>query len=124
MSDILPVHEDDREKYTACVAAGAALLDEYHPGWERLVFLDKLDMSSLEDCIVGQIYGSWGEGSDALGGDWDMWNMAAYGFERLLIDDTSSSNRRATDHYQCLGGEWISLILDRREKASLAASEA
>lgn len=36
------------------VAAGAAWLDEVDPGWWELVELDRLDLASCDDCVLGQ----------------------------------------------------------------------
>ncbi len=48
------------------VTVGAALLDQRHPGWERQIDVDLLDMASAEDDMLGQLYGSYDEGLDAL----------------------------------------------------------
>lgn len=48
------------------VSRGAALLDRKVPGWENRIDLDRLDISSTANCILGQLYSpttSWvGEG--------------------------------------------------------------
>lgn len=38
------------------VASGMDLLDEEYPGWEELIDLDTLDLSSDCGCILGQLY--------------------------------------------------------------------
>jgi hypothetical protein len=47
-------------------AAGAALLDRHRPGWARRIDLDRLDLASAEDDVLGQLDGSFEEGLDAL----------------------------------------------------------
>src|SRR5438132_416820 len=42
-----------------CVLRGMALLDDRSPGWVDKIDLLKLDMKSLRDCVVGQLYGSF-----------------------------------------------------------------
>lgn len=43
------------------VLKGIALLDEIAPQcWRQLVHLDRLDIANSENCILGQIYGDWG----------------------------------------------------------------
>lgn len=37
----------------------AEFLDGRKPGWWRLIDVDRLDMTSPTDCIVGQLWGSW-----------------------------------------------------------------
>lgn len=44
-------------KYAERIAKGAVFLDERQPGWRRRVDLDKLDLFSLDDCVLGQVYG-------------------------------------------------------------------
>ena len=39
------------------VERGAALLDERKPGWDRKVDLEKLDLYSPCNCVLGQVYG-------------------------------------------------------------------
>lgn len=43
--------------YAARVAKGAALLDEKRPGWERLLNLETLEISSGSACITAQLSG-------------------------------------------------------------------
>jgi hypothetical protein len=38
------------------VAAGAALLDEKRPGWFHLIDLERLHLSSTEQCVLGQLF--------------------------------------------------------------------
>lgn len=41
------------------VRAGALVLDEMEPGWERLIDQARLDMANDYTCILGQVYGSY-----------------------------------------------------------------
>ena len=64
------------------VKAGAELLDRKNPGWAWLVNTDTLDISSEEECILGQCYRSgslepaYDIGKRALG----ITNGQEYGF--------------------------------------------
>lgn len=49
------------------VSNGVALLDEHQPGWRDLVNVEILDIESLGDCILGQVYGGYIAGASALG---------------------------------------------------------
>lgn len=40
---------------TTRIERGATLLDEREPGWEQRIDLDRLDMSSTCDCVLGQL---------------------------------------------------------------------
>lgn len=54
--------------YEENVRRGAALLDEKGvPGWREKVNPRQLDMNSHHKCVLGQIYGSYGEGLLELG---------------------------------------------------------
>lgn len=51
------------------VRAGAALLDEKGPeGWRETLYerREELDVSSMSRCPLGLLYGSFGQGVDAL----------------------------------------------------------
>jgi hypothetical protein len=48
------------------VAAGAAFLDEHRPGWRGRVEAHALDMGDAEHCVLGQLFGDFGAGLDAL----------------------------------------------------------
>jgi len=50
-----PVYVSDADR----VRAGALLLDEMSPGWERKIDQDRLDMANDYTCILGQLYGAY-----------------------------------------------------------------
>ena len=47
-------------------AVGAALLDEWMPGWAERIELEELDLGSPRRCVLGQLYGGYGRGLDLL----------------------------------------------------------
>lgn len=49
------------------VQAGATFLDANVPGWWKKIDLEKLDISSPFDCIIGQLYGRCYYGLEVLG---------------------------------------------------------
>jgi hypothetical protein len=55
-----------RETTAVSVARGAALLDQYRPGWADEIDLDELRLESGSDCVLGQLYGDYGEGRAQL----------------------------------------------------------
>src|SRR5258708_7417760 len=69
------------------IARGIALLDKYRPEWRSLISLERLDMYSVEDCVLGQVYGNFGIGLDALKAQQlrDLLPVSAYAF--ALCDD-------------------------------------
>lgn len=48
------------------VTAGAALFDEFRPGWRDRIALTSLDISSVVECALGQEYGDYSTGLDDL----------------------------------------------------------
>lgn len=55
------------EPISSRVQAGAAKLDEVRPGWAEAIDPGVLDLGMMEDCILGQLYGHYEDGCDALG---------------------------------------------------------
>lgn len=49
------------------VYSGARLLDTEAPGWVQCIDLLHLDLRSFQSCILGQLFGDYGAGWDALG---------------------------------------------------------
>jgi hypothetical protein len=66
-----PVREDRpaKPKPVTRVSGEAARLDRILPGWEHNVSKWKLLMSTNELCVLGQLYGSYVYGMDAVMGD-------------------------------------------------------
>lgn len=83
------------------VARGVEILDREEPGWVNHLNTDTLDISSLENCVLGQLYGSYGEGREALG--IPLFCEDVYGF-----DGYSSGDVRSLTH------EWLRVIESRR----------
>lgn len=46
--------------------AAACALDRYRPDWYRRLDLDRLDLASTRRCVLGQVYGDYGSGWDAV----------------------------------------------------------
>lgn len=49
------------------VASGMYMLDIHVPGWREGIDLGRLNTRSCEDCILGQVYGTYSEGLIQLG---------------------------------------------------------
>lgn len=47
-------------------AAGAAFLDVERPGWEREIDCATLDIATGKWCVLGQLYGGYGNGLSVL----------------------------------------------------------
>ena len=87
--------DDNMSTVSERVDAGAALLDKRIPGWFNLVSVDTLKIYDPTLCVVGQLFGDYLGGLDALGV-----NIAAeYGFNAY------------DDEYTELDAAWRELIL-------------
>lgn len=60
--------QEEFTSYSAreAVQKGYALLDEHKPGWINLINWETLDLSGTYNCILGQLYGSYFRGCEAL----------------------------------------------------------
>jgi hypothetical protein len=88
------------------VARGAALLDARVPGWVDKVNEDTLNIRSMGDCVLGQVFGAYWIGVKALGlkeGFFDT--PAGEGGFNLLYTITE---------YPLLTEEWRRVIRDRK----------
>ena len=76
------------------VARGAELLDSIRPGWRKEVDLDRLDLSSCHECVLGQLFGGYTYGEDELQRavpdfyyDHSVSIGAFYGFSKTIRED-------------------------------------
>lgn len=68
------------EAYKERAERGAALLDKRKPGWRDRVSTTWLDVSSVQNCPLGQTYGHYSTGKKELFGS-DSWEeTTAHGF--------------------------------------------
>lgn len=71
------------------VKRGSALLDERRPGWVDEVDISQLNIALGAKCILGQIYGGYGDGLGILG---ILSKGPDYGFCRAVASLGSSSD--------------------------------
>jgi hypothetical protein len=79
---------------------GAQLLDQVQPDWWKQIRLKKLDMTSLETCVLGQLYGNYFYGLSALG----LISGMKHGFDTMTTD------------LDALTKAWKNQVLDRKFK--------
>jgi hypothetical protein len=117
------------ETMTERVVRGAALLDERMPGWEAKIDLDRLDLNSAWDCVLGQLYGQddrngYDRGKLML--DMSLPIAADHGFSqfgpgcprtRALGDQDRDELLAINEAYRELTNTWRDLILSRRAAA-------
>lgn len=86
---------------TKRVNRGVALLDEWVPNWRERVKIEHLWMPSGTRCILGQLYGEFDIGAEAL----DItYEEDQYGFCIYLEDKF--------DQYAELQTEWVRVLSD------------
>lgn len=88
------------------VRKGARLLDKESPGWIDKINLKKLNVDSMDNCILAQIYGGFVTGIDTLKLKYNA--PSDYGFDGHEADR------------QSLTSIWNDLILSRREKIAIS----
>lgn len=97
------------------VAAGAAWLDEHHPGWENDVDLDKLRMDDCALCVLGQTFGDYWESPLAESRPETWSELDAYDeVARPLGFQFSGRRGYSRDEYAELNAAWVRLIESRR----------
>lgn len=110
------------------VYRGATLLDRVIPGWENSVNLDALDMSSVESCILAQVFGTYNSGVEELG--LPVLGDAAH--DRVQSDDCQHGFDNAcfynhrdpdTSTFDDLDREWTAIIENRRSMAVMVGKE-
>ena len=69
------------------VKAGAELLDEKKPDWYTRVDLDTLDIGLASECVLGQVFGYYTHGLNALDITGDD---SLYGFSRHVGHPSSA----------------------------------
>lgn len=105
----------------AAVKRGAKLLDSVKPGWEDKINLEKLEMGSCSDCIVGQV-----GVKIAFDSPWEKDKMYNYpgGFDMIsylgFFADNMPNRIDYAEGKKILHNTWCKLILNRRAaKAAL-----
>lgn len=90
------------------VLAGLDFLDRAVPGWDKKINLYKLDLSSCIRCVLGQLFGSYGDGEDAL--ELTSWDCVRLGFDRHCGEPAVVHNE--------LTSAWLDAIRVRRGAVS------
>lgn len=88
------------------VTAGVTILDYHDPEWYEKIDLERLDMQSIENDILGQLFGGYFAGLDKLG------------IPRYTTDDTKCGFDAPKDfadeeHYLILTDEWTKRVRNR-----------
>jgi hypothetical protein len=108
---------------TQRVRRGAELLDRHRPGWEWQVDIEHLNLSDTDFCLLGQLYGDYHSGCDALGlgqgverpahgfnVEWPWQAPILWGIARLIGFDRSIHRRE----FRLLRDAWVAAIRERQ----------
>lgn len=90
--------------YIFRVRRGALLLDSERPGWAEAIDIEILDLEDVENCILGQVFGDYSLGSQALG--------FVDGYERQGCGFTIISDEQWGD-YPRLTRAWLVAVHER-----------
>ena len=96
--------------YDAKVKRGVKLLDEHAHNWWTTINPEILDMGSTCHCILGQTFGGYTRGLDALFGENNYHSQdegSRYGY------DTGSEDSDGTKGYKNLRSAWVRAIKAR-----------
>ena len=111
---------DLEASYRENVTRGAVWLDEKEPGWWERIDLERLDMDSLTDCIIGQLYGDFW--------DWEEVRDNSEAASDLGFDAYSDYELREKFGYYChdVGGDyavlwalWNEEIAERKSRGTV-----
>jgi hypothetical protein len=109
----------------ARVAAGAQFLDENFPGWERVIDLSILDISSPYACIIWQVGKEFIENvrtmsytqicidNDIEGGEYGFDIPISLHREILHLESREERSAASNEVWSFLGELWIGVIKER-----------
>lgn len=109
----------DRGSAESRVAVGAALLDQTVPGWWQRVDLETLDICRYNRCVLGQLFGDWIVGLDALfgtmpaGAEWVAAEQAGFWVNEHQPDGECTDV--SMPRYAALTEQWRAAVVARRE---------
>lgn len=89
-------------RLTGDPASGAALLDKLVPGWHEKVDITKLNIGDRHNDVLGQIYGDYVLGCEALTLT-NEYERMRFGFSADCIEDVDRLNER-----------WPALVRERQ----------
>jgi hypothetical protein len=101
---------------------GAQLLDRVMPHWRHMIDLARLDLIDSQDCILGQLWGDFDDGMNALfGKEWTVTDARSCGFDQYEPGGSwrtwSGSLSDWESFYRTLTQHWRVLITGRKEGA-------
>lgn len=111
--------------YAENAARGARLLDKKCPGWYDKVDLSSLDMRSLCNCMLGQLYGDFMKGVDRVCDSklppYPDASKSRLRFEYIFGFEAVPHGIKGPNDDLRLRREWEKIILARREAVCVSA---
>lgn len=93
------------------VKRGAALLDLKVPGWRHMIDDQRLNMSSTEDCILGQLFDQYIRGIDFLGLDEAYGEDRDHGFDLTYSEYEIRDQAERIEARNKLDAAWLQEIV-------------
>ena len=107
------------------VTAGAFALDAAKPGWENQIDLDRLDVSSPVNCVLGQLYGEYTNAPKSLRMGETELGFYANSVTKVdgmsladYFDCMTSLSKEVHAEYEALTSAWKDLVTSRREETT------
>lgn len=108
----------DLEDAKVAAKQGAAWLDEYMPCWFEVIDLDRLEMDSVFNCVMGQTHGQYGPGleklADALGCACDAESLQELAVEGGFNTPGDFAVGEAERAFVLLDEAWLEQIEERK----------
>lgn len=102
-----PPEAIDYTKIDERVLKGVRFLDSEVPDWATRINLQRFQMSHGEYCVLGQLYGGYGEGLERIHGN--EYGQEDWASERGFWDANCDYNRLQQD--------WVKVIAERQRTA-------
>jgi hypothetical protein len=93
--------------YEEAARRGAELLDRNAEGWRERVELGRLNLANSCGCVLGQTFGNFDDGLEALGLDYG--EAVKYGFD-VANDDSLFNRRSVSARYGWLARAWFKVL--------------
>lgn len=85
---------------------GAKLLDEKRPGWAGEIDLGELEMDNAAQCVLGQVYNSYGMGLNAVLPDIKIDQVAQIEFYGFAVDMVNKKIAMVDKAFARLNRQW------------------
>lgn len=109
----IPFRKPKRDtRFDECVALGMLFLDDAVPGWDDRITPKTLNMASSNDCVLGQLYGSYWVGMRQLRVGYHAAERFGFAYD---IKHCNSMLNGATE-YRVLTQAWVAKLAQRERE--------